>query len=56
MFEEMQHTHRTLQQSFIRALAGFIAKMATMDTDLRNQASVDWCKEVAKIECFLPLI
>ena len=56
MFEAMQHTHRTLQQNIIRTIATFIARMTKMDTDLRNQASVEWCKEVAKIECLLPLI
>lgn len=56
MFEEMQRTHRTLQQNFIRSLAGFITRMTKMDTDLRNEASVAWCKKVAEIECLLPLI
>jgi hypothetical protein len=56
MFEAMQHTHRTLQQNIIRTIAAFLARMSTMDTDLRNQASVEWCKEVAKVECLLPLI
>jgi 5-methylcytosine-specific restriction endonuclease McrA len=56
MFEEMQRTHRTLQQNFMRTLQGFIHRMTKMDTDLRNEASVAWCKQVDKIDVCLPLI
>lgn len=56
MFNAMRETHRTLQQNFIRSLVLFFQKMKDMPTDLRNEASVEWCKKVSEIEALLPKI
>lgn len=56
LFDLMLSTHRTLQQNFIKSLAAFIDKMKDMDTDLRNEAAVKWCKEVSKVERCFPFI
>lgn len=56
MLEAANHTYRTLQQNFFRALILFIQKMKDMSSDARNEASVEWCKQVSKIESYLPRI
>ena len=56
MYEEMLHTHRTLQQNFIRAIGSFVTRMSKMETDGRNEAAVEWCKKISQIDCHLPLI
>jgi hypothetical protein len=56
MFEAMHATHRTLQQDFFRGLVLFIDKMKDMPTDLRNEACVEWCKDVSKIKTNFPRI
>lgn len=56
MFDVMHSTHRTLQQDFFRCMVSFINKMKDMPTDLRNQACVDWCKDVSKIEANFPRV
>lgn len=48
--------HRTLQQGLISVLAEFIAEIATFDTDLRNEAAINWCKKVKEIEAAFPFI
>lgn len=48
--------HRTLQQGMIKVIAEFISIVAEQHTDLRNQAAIDWCKEVKKIEAVFPFI
>ena len=56
MYNEMRVTHRTLQQRFIGALAVFIENMKQMGTDLRNEASIEWCKKVSEIDRCFPFI
>jgi hypothetical protein len=51
-----QKEHRTLQQGIIKVLAVFIAEVSTFNTDLRNEATVQWCKKVSEIEAIFPFI
>lgn len=54
--------HRTLQQNMIKALVGVIRYLAQQydergdgaSFDLRNEASVKWIKEVAKLDAYFP--
>jgi len=56
MMGAMHETHRTIQQNFFRGLVKFISKMKDMPVDPRNQACVEWCKEVSKIKTEFPII
>lgn len=54
-------SHRTHQQALFRVMATVIARYATMSEekmghDLRNEASVEWCKAVAQIPAHLPFL
>lgn len=54
--DNFRREHRTLQQGMIRVIADFISEVSKFHTDLRNEAAVNWCKEVAKIEAVFPFI
>lgn len=58
--EKVSRQHRTLQQNFFRLVHSIIANYAVNSEkfgyDLRNEAAVNWAKEVAKIEGFMPFI
>jgi len=56
MVNNFRKEHRTLQQGLIKVLAEFIAEVSTFDTDMRNEAAINWCKEVQKIEAIFPFI
>jgi|WetSurMetagenome_2_1015567.scaffolds.fasta_scaffold1011061_1 hypothetical protein len=56
LYGVMRETHRTLQQNFIRGVITFINQMQKMPTDPRNEACVEWCKEVSNINAYLPVI
>ena len=51
-------SHRTLQQSFFRAMYSVIKQYGEDDwCDLRNQASKDFCREVTeKVEGYFPMV
>jgi hypothetical protein len=48
--------HRTLQQSFFRVFVDMAEKYATTYSDLRNDASVDFAKKVAKLDHHFPFV
>ena len=58
------HFHRTLQQNLIRLLYNVIKTLAAYYeeqgmpavSDMRNENSVNWIKEVAKIEAYFPFV
>lgn len=54
----MQRQHRTLQQNVIGALFVFIKEYAKIDSDLRNEGSVEACKKLLPVleETYLPYI
>ena len=54
--EALQSEHRTLQQSFFRVFAESMKEYANTGTDLRNEASVNFAKEVNKIDYHFPFI
>lgn len=58
--EVMKHTtlkeHRTIQQRFLQSLANYIDLLTDFDTDLRNEAGINWCKSVSQIEHRFPFI
>lgn len=59
VFDELNRQHRTLQQNFWRSIAGVISKLASVSPsyfDGRNEASVKWAKEVAKIQTYFPFV
>jgi hypothetical protein len=54
---ELRHLHPTHQQSFINNLYAILKKYAnSADIDLRNSASIEWCKKATDIEAFFPII
>ena len=51
LVELLAREHRTHQQSMMRFCIGFIERMAKNDADLRNEAAVQFAKDVvAKVE------
>lgn len=59
MFESMSGEHRTIQQSFMKSLAGALSQYAEFGEryhDARNEAAVKWASEVSKIESYFPFI
>jgi hypothetical protein len=49
--------HRSLQQAFWRLMREVIARYANEHHDLRNEASVQWCKRVAaEVDAYLPFV
>ena len=54
----LNSSHRTLQQSFWRAMSKVMKKYGEDDfSDLRNQASKDYCREVtAKVDPYFPMV
>jgi hypothetical protein len=49
-------THRTLQQSTMQLIPLFIEEISNIETDLRNEASIEWCKKVTKLDHYFPFI
>jgi len=58
IIEELNRSHRTLQQSFWRAMYEVIKQYGEDEwCDLRNEASKEFCREVtAKVEAYFPMI
>ena len=55
--DEYMRDHRTLQQNMVRTLYHFIKIVAEENTaDPRNEASLEWFREVAGIEKGFPYI
>lgn len=49
--------HPTQQQSFWRVMRAVIARYANAPHDLRNEASVVWCRRVAdEVKAYLPFV
>jgi hypothetical protein len=48
MIEELQCTHRTVQQNFCRVMLDVMKKYAEFRHDLRNEASVEVCKFITE--------
>jgi hypothetical protein len=46
--QELQRTHRTLQQSVISSLIDLLIKYSSFNTDGRNQYSVETCKKLTE--------
>ena len=56
MFLGLLQSHRTLQQSLIRAFIDVMNEYAEVDTDLRNEAAVGFAKKVKEMEIYLPTV
>jgi len=56
--EGLMNSHRTLQQSFVRALLLAFQEIAEKDpsVDLRNEQALKVIKEIAKIDSNLPFV
>ena len=48
MIEYLKSAHRTSQQDFWRTIQAVIMEYAKYDHDLRNEASVEFCKAVSE--------
>jgi len=46
IIEELQGTHRTLQQNFWRVMMGVIKEYSEFRHDLRNEGAVELCKYI----------
>ena len=49
-------SHRTLQQSFVRAFYEVMKDYSASGTDLRNQASVDFAKKITEQDFYFPMV
>lgn len=56
LLEHLRTEHRTLQQSFWRVIQQVAREYQKFDTDLRNESAVEFAKQIAAIDCPLPLI
>ncbi len=56
MVEALQGSHRTLQQSFMRVFSKAMQDYQNTGADLRNEASVNYAKEIAKIDYHFPFV
>jgi len=56
MVEALQESHRTLQQSVVRAFAGTMNEYSEFKTDDRNFMSVGFAKEIKEMEFYFPFI
>ena len=56
MARVLQNSHRTLQQSFIRTFMLAMEEYRNTSTDLRNQAAVDFAKNITEQEFYFPLV
>lgn len=54
--KEVTKEHRTSQQLFIKLLSNIINEYENAKSDPRNNASVNWCKKVSKIDNNFPFI
>jgi len=54
--EALAGSHRTLQQSFMRCFVETMKEYAGFNTDLRNQAAVDFAKKINDLEHHFPYI
>jgi hypothetical protein len=46
----LTHSHRTLQQGFLGVVKLALLKYSSNNCDLRNQAAMEWAKQVASLE------
>lgn len=58
LVEGLLRSHRTLQQSFVRAFITACQKIDKMEniTDMRNEQSIKILKQIAKIDETLPFV
>jgi len=57
MLQSLAHTHPTLQQMFFKSLRAAIMEMPNnLHSDARNEATMEWCRKVAEIDAYFPLI
>ena len=54
--EVLQGSHRTLQQSFMRAFAKAMEDYADTGTDARNESAIDFADRIVKLEHHFPFI
>jgi len=50
----LMHSHRTLQQSFVRVFIDVMSEYSEVGTDLRNEGAVAFAKKVKEMEIYLP--
>ena len=49
LVDHLKREHRTLQQNFFRMISEIVKEMAKQrDCDLRNEASIEWCKKATQ--------
>ena len=53
---KLQGEHRTIQQSFMRVFVLAMKEYSTTSTDMRNEAAVNFAKEVTEKEYYFPYI
>ena len=51
-YKNLIYQHRTLQQNFFRMLHSVIIKYGDARSDLRNEASVEFCRRISETEEF----
>jgi len=56
MIDALRGSHRTLQQSFMRCFVETMKEYGKFNTDLRNQAAVDFAKKINDLEYHIPLV
>jgi len=59
MAKQFLREHNTLQQLMLGTIQKFIVEITELEylpVDARNEASIKWCKEVAKLDARFPFI
>ena len=56
MLEALVGSHRTLQQSFFRIFVKMAEQYADANFDLRNEASVEFAKQIKEIDPHFPFV
>ncbi len=56
IFEALANEHRTLQQSAVKAFANAMIPLSEINTDLRNEATIDFAKKGKAMEHFFPSV
>jgi hypothetical protein len=54
MIDQLRYEHRTLQQDFWRAIKLVAIEYSKFNHDLRNEAAVEFCQKITKIDEGIP--
>lgn len=56
LLEALTGSHRTIQQETCAILHETLKQYSKQSSDARNQASIDWAKNISEIDAYFPYI